>query len=273
MKYLLKFAAVLIAISTSACTQEHVDLTKEGDLVLWKQNPSLIIKARLGQRREHIPDSLDKHFYRPEREHFVGQFPINYIPEQFPKISQAEADALPMPYSNHQLEFSLMLDGIKSKVTDKSVYAGSPLDHQSQVRVTVHGLTLHMRREKLTSSSSYQNLVESGGRNGVVFIPDTKSKLYGLNCYYRGKEHIKQYCFGDSADPKVSGISISHYGNISPEGTSELIRGENIGPELGGIWVRWYTDANNMKRWREIDAAVWSILKAWNVSPTVKQAY
>ncbi|MGA9697768.1 MAG: hypothetical protein WBQ67_02375, partial [Acinetobacter sp.] len=73
----------------------------------WKQNLELIVKAKLGPRREHIPDQFDYEFYKPAREHYLGQFAINYVPEKFPTIMQGEANSLPMPDSNRQLQFDL----------------------------------------------------------------------------------------------------------------------------------------------------------------------
>ena len=67
----------------------------------------------------------------------MGQFPIDYLPEKFPKISAVEAESLPFPYSNGQLEFDLMLNGSTVRATDKSFYSGQPLDDINQVKVFV----------------------------------------------------------------------------------------------------------------------------------------
>lgn len=95
--------------------QEKVHILREGEIVTWKQNPNLIVKAKLGPRRKHIPDQFDNEFYRPEREHYLGQFSIDYIPEKFPVITQEEANNLPMPDSNRQLEFYLTLNREKNR--------------------------------------------------------------------------------------------------------------------------------------------------------------
>jgi hypothetical protein len=36
----------------------------------------------------------------------------------------------------------------------------------------------------------------------------------------------------------------------------------------GGIKVEWFTAPHNINRAREIDAAIWRLLEAWNISPS-----
>lgn len=62
----------------------------------------------------------------------MGQFPIDYIPEKFVPITQEQANSLPMPDSNRQLEFNLMLNGAQVKATDSHNN-----DDKNQVKVNL----------------------------------------------------------------------------------------------------------------------------------------
>lgn len=137
-----KILVTLSLVLLTGCFQrEKADIPQEGEIVTWKQNDHLVVKAKLGPRRIHIPDThckrCETEFYQPEHEHYLGQFPIDYVPEKFPKISVVEAESLPFPYSNGQLEFDLMLNGSTVRATDKSFYSGQPLDDINQVKVFV----------------------------------------------------------------------------------------------------------------------------------------
>jgi len=67
-------------------------IPKEGDLVTWIHSSQLVIKTKLGQRREHIVtnEDYDYKLYEPAFETFVGQFPIDYVPQSFPRMTQQE---------------------------------------------------------------------------------------------------------------------------------------------------------------------------------------
>ena len=100
------FLSLLLACasitSLSGCRQKP-PIPKEGDIVVWMHSPELIIKAKLGQRREHVVSDprLDHLFYEPEYERFIGQFPIDYKPIPFPKFTEAERrDFLPNTTQN-----------------------------------------------------------------------------------------------------------------------------------------------------------------------------
>lgn len=88
----LKLLLITSLILSGCKLKEKLDTPRENDLVVWKQNPQLIVKAKLGPRRKHIPDQFDYEFYRPAREHYLGQFPIEYVPEKFAPITQEQAD-------------------------------------------------------------------------------------------------------------------------------------------------------------------------------------
>ena len=159
----------MYALLLIGCTSK--DIPQEGEIVTWKQNPQLIVKAKLGPRRKHIPDQFDYEFYRPAREHYLGQFPINYVPEKFPTIMQGEANSLPMPDSNRQLQFDLKLSNSDFQATD-----GYLPDHDDQVRVRIEGLTMDMRKQNLDTYKTFSQRKE-------FFKENSKFEKYGLTCY------------------------------------------------------------------------------------------
>jgi hypothetical protein len=246
--------------------QDDVTLPKEGDIVTWKQTPQLIIKAKLGQRREHIPSTCtpcEADFYRPGHEHYVGQFPIDYVPEKFAPISKGEAEKVPMPYSDHQLEFSLMLNGAKGKATDASPYGGKGMDDSNQVKVFVSVYKLNMANVHLLGGPeryNTQQLFESSLMKELDAT--TKVSKNGLDFYGFNDSRTGKRCFGTSLNKLVSGF---HF-YVSPDPKSNIY-GESHEFIYGGLTLEWFTDQKNLYRTKEIDAAIWRLLEAWNVSP------
>lgn len=47
------------------------------------------------------------------------------------------------------------------------------------------------------------------------------------------------------------------------------VGGEFWEPIYGGIHIEWHTHIQNLKHWKEVDAAIWRLLETWNVSPLV----
>lgn len=266
-RWLVSLTALMIAVLLGGCMQEDVVIPKEGEVVTWKQNPQLIIKAKLGQRREHIPDThcprCEADFYHPEREHYVGQFPIDYVPEKFAPISKEEAEKLSIPYSDHQLEFSLMLNGAKGKSTD--AYNN---DDENQVKVEVQGLKIFMREDNTTTKRSFEHMVALPGRNAL--IPETLFHKHDLICYYSDPKGTHFRCFGNSSGEGVTGVYLlvpTEKAGFTETSYERLIRAEYYEPVLGGVWITWQTNYKNWDKWREIDTAIWRLLNTWNVAP------
>ena len=245
------------------CTpKEKPYIPQEGEIVTWKQNPQLIVKAKLGPRRKHIPDQFDYEFYRPAREHYLGQFPINYVPEKFPVITQEEADSLPMPDSNRQLQFDLKLSNLDFQAKD-----GYLPDHDDQVRVRIEGLTMDMRKQNLDTYKTFLQRKE-------FFKENSKFEKYGLTCYKKKVADNFYGCYGKSKKYDVTGILLDV---IALENTADnrfiQIRGESYEPnKYGGIWVQWEMNLNNWDRWQEIDSAIWRLLGTWNSAPPSQES-
>lgn len=176
MSYLKKNLLFMCFLFLGGCmSKEKANIPQEGDVVIWKQNNNLVVKAKLGERRIHIFDQFDLEFYHPEREHYLGQFPISYIPEKFASITQKEIDSLPMPDSNRQLQFNLVLRKLSFQATD-----GYIPDHKDQVRVKIEGLTIDMREQKLDT-----NKIMLNNFNSKYVDLKSKFKKNGLDCYKR----------------------------------------------------------------------------------------
>lgn len=265
---LISLMALMIAVLLGGCLQqEDVVISKEGDVVTWKQTPQLIIKAKLGQRREHIPDTYcvpcEADFYHQELEHYVGQFPIDYVPEKFAPISKEEVEKLPMPYSDHQLEFSLMLNGAKGKVTDTSPYGGEGIDDSNQVKVFVSVYKLNMTQVRAHGGPERYNTRQLFELSLMKELDaSTKVSENGLDCYGFKDGHAGKRCFGTSENILVSGF---HF--YASADTKNNIYGQSHEFIYGGLSLEWFTDQKNLHRAKEIDAAIWRLLDAWNVSP------
>lgn len=249
-------------ISVSGCTKPDPYIPpKEGEVVTWKKNSQLVLKARLGQRREHIPDThctrCEAEFYNKKYDRYLGQFPIDYVPERFEKLTQAEVEKMPIAVSNNgAFEFSLMLNGAKAKVTDKSIYSETALDDINQVKVQIEGRGV-TEEINFTTKDGYEHFLKF--KNGVY--DRVKSAEYGLKCYLRNDALVASYwCFGKSSNPNVSGFAIS----FTSDGE---VTGESWEAIYGGIRLRWRIDRRNAKYAKEVEAAIWRLLESWNVSP------
>lgn len=256
----LKLLLITSLILSGCKLKEKLDTPRENDLVVWKQNPQLIVKAKLDPRRKHIPDQFDYEFYRPAREHYLGQFPIEYVPEKFAPITQEQADSLPMPDSNRQLQFDLKLSNSDFQATD-----GYLTDHANQVRVRIEGLTMDMRAENLDTHKIMLNYM-SGGDVKL----NSKFQKNNMNCYTRNFSDNYFYCFGESKHNNLTGVllDIRNVQNNEKPLDAVAIRGNSYEPnKYGGVWIQWETDFENWDKWQEIDRAIWRLLETWNAAP------
>lgn len=232
--------------------KKKLHIPQEGEVVTWRQNQKLIVKAKLGARREHIPYRFDDEFYLPEREHYIGQFPVDYMPERFAKINEQEAMDLPKPFANQQLEFNLMLNGSIVQATDRTIFIRDGLDQKDQVKVMISN-------ERLENRTG--DVFESYEKSSDAIFDKKASDEYGLHCWFYTKTNSLR-CYGRSSYKKSSGVLFKHMG-----GKGNWILAESWEPIYGGIRVQWSIDRRNLKDWKKVDAAIWRLLEIWNVSP------
>jgi len=259
---------VVTMVSLSGC-REKPPIPKEGDIVVWKHNSELIIKAKLGQRREHViaDPRTDHFFYEPEYERFIGQFPIDYKPKPFPKFTEQEQMAFEVEYatklhavkSGHPIQFNLMLNGVVVKATDRSIVSRKALDDINQVRVELGGLGLSY---DITHTSKYhhENFVKSK-LNKTWHYDKQSSDEYDMKCYREnnGGSRSRPWCFGESTYAGASGVSFTIF-------STNWVLASSSEPIYGGIKVRYRIDRSMLKHWKEVDAAIWDLLERWNIS-------
>lgn len=250
------FGVVMSQISCSKQPEPHIP--QEGELVTWRFAPELVIRTRLGERREHVSTGqYDSHFYRPHAEQYIGQFPIDYQPERFDKISMEEFKQPQLDGGNGRLEFNLMLNGSQFKATDANINGSNGLEHVDQVKVQIQRRGIV---DTWTSTADeYKRLKASNGNYEEAF-----SSQYGLKCYMffsKESDPLGRECYGYSTNPKAPGVSIRFM-------SDPWVFAETLEPTMyGGLIVRWRIDRRNLEQWQQIDAAIWRLLDAWNVSP------
>ncbi|MGO2385962.1 MAG: hypothetical protein ACTH6Z_02420 [Psychrobacter sp.] len=253
LRFLLIITLSLFQIS---CMQQDKkqDPYKEGDIVTWKINDHLILKADVGERREHFVthnERVERDFYRPQSERYIGQFPIDYQPASFDKITESEARDMPISKtSGGGYEFNLMLNGSWVQATDNSVNSNDTLDHPDQVKVVINSYQASLTTKEAT---------EKEEREVKAKYEKELSEKYGLHCRTRDDIGIP-HCFGNSINPQVSGIVFSFWND-------EKIKAISYEPIYGGIKVEWYFHPSNLQHWQEIDTAIWDLIETWNISP------
>jgi hypothetical protein len=261
---------LLVAItSLSGCSQAPA-IPKEGDEVVWRQSSELIIKAKLGQRREHvIVDARTDHkFYEPEYERFIGQFPIDYDPTPFLKLTEQERIVFEEEYSSkihavksiHPIQFNLVLNGVEAIATDSSFFSNKPLDDINQIKIEIGGLSL-WDDIKHTTKYRHERFLKSKLIKKWLYDKQSSDE-YGMDCLWLNddKSLSEVLCFGESTYEKASGVSIS----ITD---SNWARATSYEPIYGGIKIKYLLDKSKLKHWKEVDAAIWRLLERWNVSP------
>lgn len=249
--------SLCLVLLTGCFQREKPMLPKEGDIETWKQDDHLVVKAKLGPRRESVRyegcEKCKKEFYHPEQEHYLGVFPIDYVPNKFPKISVAEAKNLSFPYSNGQLEFDLMLNGSTAQATDRTIKSDQGLDHPNQVKVRL----LNTRLDGRTSDVINYRL-----KNKPNDFNAENSNKYGMQCW-RNQSTDSLRCYGQSKHKVDVGVLFKNMGVDQ----SNWVLAKSWEPLYGGITIEWSIDKRNLHRWKEVDAAIWRLLDTWNVSP------
>ncbi|MBK8816210.1 MAG: hypothetical protein IPN42_12270 [Methylococcaceae bacterium] len=256
---------------------DDVILPKEGETVTWRGNRLLIIKAVLGQRRKHIEKNL---FYPLVEEQFIGQFPIDYVPIPFPKLTQKEAIALEVAEEkrlkkygdqpmHNDIEFNLMLNGSTVIPTNLDTH-NDGVDHPDQIKVRISRYELFYddffyKRGELINS--YKQTLSNWGRpfdEWERLNIDTKVSKAGVSCYeYKErfyKEGASKECLVHSDTP----LAPDYHFYVAPEDLGNYIA---VNRYVAGYILFWYADKKHIYRAKEIDAAIWRLLEAWNVSP------
>ena len=266
------FLMVTVLLTGGCMQQQEADIPQEGDVVTWVQS-SLIIKAKLGQRRAHViaAPRIDHLIYEPQYELFIGQFPIDYEPEPFPKFTEEEQTAFLAEFNSkiharkslHYIEFNLMLNGVEAKATDVSPIGGDGMDDPNQVKVIIYGHGTQPITTKSGVKRAPYNTRQSFELELIKNL-DVSAKITkdGVDCYPYKHGSGSKRCFGQSTHPSVSGFHF--YIPANAKSNIYAISEEFI---YGGIKVEWFTSQKNINRAKDIDAAIWRLLEAWNIAP------
>lgn len=101
--------------------------------------------------------------------------------------------------------------------------------------------------------------------------PNKYRDMFGLRCYADKILTSKMWCYSAQAGEDHEGIFFDVDVQLNGRGVpNPLMRTEYFSQRYGGIEVSWWTSAENMSHWREIDAQIWKFLAAWNVVQTAK---
>jgi len=266
-RFMLLFVCIVIT-NLSGC-REKPPTPQEGDIVVWKHNSELIIKAKLGQRREHVivDPRTDHFFYEPEYEKFIGQFPIDYKPKPFPKFTEQEQIEFEADWgakvhavkSGHPIQFNLMLNGVTAKATDEILVSEKALDNINQVKVELRS---HGIRSNFLTTQDYYSRFSKLTAPEMWHFDKQSSDEYDMKCYKHNeiKPLSKTKCFGSSIYEKSSGVIFTNVG-------TNWVFGRSYESIYGGIEVVYRIDRRKLKHWKEVDAAIWHLLERWNISP------
>lgn len=251
------FLVISLSLFQIGCMQQEKkqDPYKEGDIVTWKINDHLILKAEVGERRKHFVthnERVEREFYRPQYERYIGQFPIDYQPTEFDKISEVEATEMPISKtSGGGYEFNLMLNGSWIQASDRVVESNDTLDYPDQVKVVVNNYSL--------GGSTKQSFEDY---SMLELDADSAETNNGVTCYrFKGEHDNQRRCFGESINPLVSGFSY-----YIPKSKDYPVTAESRESIYSGIKINWYVDRKNLDQAQAIDAAIWRLLDTWNIS-------
>lgn len=254
-RLILLLPILCVFIACSKVEKQAIPL--EGETVTWKitSGSELIIHTVLKERLILTKEHKKSIYYRPEQEKYLGQFAIDYVPPKLKKITAQEALALPV--KSGDLRFNLMLNGAKVQAKGYMDFIQSELDHKDQVQVILSNQPMGFNPLALTK----EYYVEIKNDRTKIYDPEF-SKKYGLECF-KNRDINQLECFGKSSNKRVSGVLFRISRNLKNK-----VIAYSIEPQYGAIKVEWQIDLSNLKHWKEVDANIWRLLEAWNISPT-----
>ncbi|AMW79431.1 hypothetical protein AMD27_11380 [Acinetobacter sp. TGL-Y2] len=256
----IKISISLLLLLVGGCMGEKKqDIYKIGETVTWKFNDGLIIKAQVGSRRIHIPytqcEKCEGEFYRPELQHYLGQFPINYKSTKYPELNKIEAKKMPQALTDGRgFEFNLMLDGSTVQATDKGVDGDYTLDHSDQIKVVIKSLGASTKKN--TKEFFDSELIEK------INLHSKQTLQSGLDCYELKDTSAGKICFGYSKNNSISGF----YFYVSPDQKLQIkVHSEEL--VFGGVIIDWIIDQKHIDKVQLVDENIWRLIKNWNISP------
>lgn len=260
--WLLVLPVLLAGLAVQGCGK---NVKKEpwdvGEVVTWRISDDLVVKGKLGTRRRHIPLSPqgEAALYVPTEWRYMGQFPIDYVPERYPLITAEEARRAMEP--GRPLEFDLMLNGSWVVPTDAPYSpqaASSAIDHPDQVRIEyvprparIDFNKYPMVDQPIKPYHDYDDL----GLSCMVYLDRSDQ---------RGDQYVQ--CHASSARTVYSWVSMRFYDSMSH--TQMHIRKKINGVESE---IQMTIGRSNLPQWQQTAAKAWQLIDLWNVAPGRKQ--
>ena len=230
-----------------------------GEVVTWRISDDLVVKGKLGTRRRHIPLSPqgEAALYVPTEWRYMGQFPIDYVPERYPLITAEEARRAMEP--GRPLEFDLMLNGSWVVPTDAPYSpqaASSAIDHPDQVRVQYDG-----------KADGYIESITTFRYAGNAISEEHSFEKIGLTCKifedrYDGKlgSFNPTHCYHASEDLEKRVAAFSIYNGLREMRViffrTRQGRTERVTIDMSKA---------NIAQWKLIETKVWDLIDRWNV--------
>ncbi|QOW46841.1 MULTISPECIES: hypothetical protein [Acinetobacter] len=231
---------------------KYQDKYKKGDMITWQVSPKLLIKTQAGA-------CLVTDYKYPSKKYFLGQFPIYYVPKKQKLLNIDRVSNI--ADSENPMEFNLLLNGQK----DAQIHGFYNKNVENQVKVLVRNLSnldqdSHYIKNKRTPRDWINYLLSSGYSKN-----EKLSEMYDLECYTPNyPEYLlpADQCIGRSVSPEDNEFILKIYEDLD----HKIIVSSTIETKkYGHIAIDWRVPVESLKDWKEIDANIWRLLKAWNV--------
>ena len=266
----IKTKLVLLSfIVLSACTdsseprheniniQYYNDISKKGDLVVWKISPDLTIKTIAGDKKNIAKDTV---LNGP----FLGQFPVDVQskPQRFNTKDKIENVA---DFEN-PMQFNLLLNDVKN-VPINNFY---DKNYQNQVKVVLRNLST-LDPIALKYKRTPREWIDYFTWQPTI-RHESFTRDFGLECYSIKdlKPHIARFyhCIGRASDPYQSEFLLKINEHIQDH--QMVVTTEVETPLYPNVRIEWTMPYESLKDWKMIDKNIWRLLEIWNMSKSRK---
>lgn len=239
-------------VSEKSNIKYYLDISKQGDLVIWGISSDLTVKTVVGDKKNIAQGTV---LTSP----FLGQFPINFIP----KIKTLNEDDTIENVTDfeHPMQFNLLLNNAKN-IEINNFY---DKNHQNQVKVQLQNLsTLDPTYFKYKQTP--REWINYFTSQEVIKDKDLFTK-FDLECYSLKnlKSHISRFyhCIGHASDPYHSEFLMKIHQHA--RSNQIVVTTEVETPLYPNVSIEWTMSYESLKDWKTVDQNIWRLLKAWNV--------
>jgi hypothetical protein len=102
---------------------------------------------------------------------------------------------------------------------------------------------------------------------GDFLDPKAYKDMYGLRCYQGRVVTDRLACYGrrDAAAEEDILLYVPLAADTSAN-TFPMLKANYFSRRYGGVRIAWRTHVRNLPRWHDIDAQIWQLIEAWNVT-------